>query len=313
MDTKQFIISKITNSLLTILIVGGLVLFLNYKIKDYFKAKEIKDAVEISKLEEKVSELQRFIDSNVVQAQHKIVTEKQLKKELETILKDSKELKKYIDNNNEEVKRFIKAEFTFTNQTGGGKGETTETRSSDGTIKRSFNFSDNYLDVSVDLIAELAKYSIKLENIPLEFNIVQTELPDGKFKLNDYISVKRLDTNEQLYVKKAMVQEVLQTEKLLRKNYTSTIGIDFDGELNANVGMTLFSYGRTLAPADTEYRLVGFGVSGNADNIGLYLIPVTWNVGRVIPFIQEAQIFGGYKYELTEQRHLINFGILHNF
>lgn len=313
MDTKQFIVSKLINSLLIILIVGSLLLFLNYKIKDYFKTKEIKDAVEISKLEEKVSELQRFIDSNVVQAQHRVVTEKQLKKELEAILKDNKDLRKYIDSNNEEVKRFIKAEFTFTNQTGGGKGEVSVGPNADGNITEHYNYSDNYLDFEADLLTKLAKYSIKLSTIPLELNIIQTELPDGKFKLNDYITVKRIDTGEKLYVKNAIVQEVLQTEKLFRKNFTTLLGVDYNGEINGSIGVSFYSYGRTLAPKDTEYRFLNLGVSGNKNNIGLYLVPVTWNLGRVVPVIDEAQIGPGYYFDAINNKHLLNFSVLHNF
>ena len=313
MDTKQFIISKISNALLTIIIVGGLLLFLNYKIKDYFKDKEVRDAVEVSKLEERVSELQRFIDTNIVQAQHSIVTEKQLKKELETILKDNKELRKYIDNNNEEVKRFIKAEFTLGNQTGGGKGEVTETKSESGAATSNYTFSDNYLDFTFSLESLLAKYNIKLSNIPLELNIIQTELPDGRFKLNDYIVMKRTDTGEEIHIKNATVQEVMQQDKLFRKNITSTIGVSYNGEINGDIGVSIFSYGRTLSPKDTEYRFLNLGISGNTNNIGLYIVPATWNLGKIIPFIQEAQIGPGYYFDIINQKHLLNFSILHNF
>ena len=313
MGTKQFIISKLVNSVLLILIVGGIVLFLDYKIKDYFKAKEVKDAVEISKLEEKVSELQRFIDSNVVQAQHKIVTEKQLKKELETILKDNKELRKYIDNNNEEIKRFIQAEFTFKNQTGGGKGEISVRPDANGNSTEHYNYSDNYLEFDADLVTKLAKYNIKLSNIPLQFTIIQTELPDGRFKLNDYIGVKRLDTGEALFIKNAIVKEVLQTEKLFRKNFTTLLGTDYNGEINGNIGISFYSYGRTLSPKDIEYRFLNLGISGNKNNIGIYFVPITWNLGKVIPVVQEAQIGPGYYFDAVNQKHLLNLSILHNF
>lgn len=313
MDTKQFIISKVTNSLITILIVGGLILWANSKIKDYFKAKEIKDAVEISKLEEKVSELQRFIDSNIVQAQHKIVTEKQLKKELETILKDNKELRKYIDSNNEEVKRFIKAEFTFTNQTGGGKGEVTEARSQDGTTEHRYVFDDHYINFIANLKTLEAKYNIKLANIPLELNIIQTELPDGKFKLNDYISVKRIDTGEEIHIKNAVVQEVLQTDKKFMWNGTTMLGIDFDGEVNANLGYAIASYGKTLSPKSIEYRFGLVGISGNSNNLGIYVSPIVWNIGHIVPVINEAQIGFLGKYSIIDRKFLFSVGLLHNF
>lgn len=308
MTTKEFLISKLINSVMTILIIVGAGLWLNYTIQNYIEDKQQKNIDEIVRLEERVSELHRFIDTNLVQAGHKVITEKQLKKELAVILKENKELRNYIKDNNEELRRFIKAEFTFNNQLGVGKGEITRPNNSDNYV-----FDDKYINFNANLKTLEAKYSIKLSNIPLQLNIIQTELPDGKFKLNDYIVIKRLDNGEELKINNAIVQEVYQKDKKWYYGITTLIGVDYDRSLNANLGVSYISSGRTVLPKDTEYRIGIVGVSGNKENIGIFLVPATWNLAQVIPIIQEAQIGPIVKYEFTEQKTLFGIGLLHNF
>ena len=122
-----------------------------------------------------------------------------------------------------------------------------------------------------------------------------------------------MDTGEELSIESAEVRTTLNKDKTFIYSLTSLIGIDYDKTINANVGVSLFSYGRTLHPKDTEYRFLNIGISGNRENIGIYFIPITWNLGRLLPFIQEAQIGPGYKFEITNNDNLFTMGLLHNF
>ena len=66
------------------------------------------------------------------------------------------------------------------------------------------------------------------------------------------------------------------------------LGVSLGTEVYPNLGVSFFSYGKTKR--DMDWKFLKFSIGGNNDNIFLQLNPVEYNIGNVIPLIENIFI-----------------------
>jgi hypothetical protein len=136
-----------------------------------------------------------------------------------------------------------------------------------------------------------------INNHPLSFHttIIETETEDGLTNKYTELTIenKRIpslkDKRFPIGIDKVIWEKREIKDKKFMLNYRVSFGASINNrDVYPNIGISLFSYGRTIRDMDWRFVEVNFG--GNENDVYLGFVPVSYNAGIFLPLVENLFI-----------------------
>lgn len=140
----------------------------------------------------------------------------------------------------------------------------------------------------------------------LDIKIIETENADGTY--NRYAEANYENRKgDKLPVEITKLDWAIVEKKYKQFYFWNPrlgLGTNFSDAAGHNLNLSLMSYGRTKR--DMDWRFLVFGAGINNKELSLSLEPLSWNIGNVIPIIDNMFVGPFLDYDLTDQ---LKYGI----
>lgn len=240
------------------------------------------------------------IAENIAKAQV-VESNKRLDTLIEELKKQNSVVIKEIENKNEEITQLgkivsslkseiseMKSNFIFKDDKNPEKDVDFTQISREASNGESFPIADVYYSPNLN---SDNKWTINTHALKFYTNVVETETKDGFF--NRYVELNV--ENRRIPSLRGKLFPITIDDFNWQKKEIKDKSFDFNPRLSfgasctnegvyPNIGISLFSYGRTFR--DINFRFLTFAAGGDNDKLSLGLTPVSYNLGEFIPLVE---------------------------
>lgn len=141
--------------------------------------------------------------------------------------------------------------------------------------------------------------------------VVESENKDGSY--NRYVEIELRDKNDnEIPVTVNAIKwekNPIKTNSFSFWNPRIALDINFSKSLDFGLDMSFMSYGKT--DRDMIWRFIEFGVLTNSemDDIAFSIQPLSWNIGEVLPIIENLFVGPSFTYGIKNNEMKYGFGI----